>query len=188
MRKRHCIASARVSKLSSTVGPTHPRKIQPVTYKSSRQLQPVKPGESVSQVVQVLVDKAEKEVRLQWKFVPIEPEYSGPEWVPICLRGRIVAADTMTPFGPVRSVNLKGSELADDLLLDVGTLATIEQLDLSYSYVTDAGLEHLKRLKSLQSLNLRGTKVSGVGLEHLNGLNRLRSRTLASSTSRALRD
>jgi hypothetical protein len=49
-------------------------------------------------------------------------------------------------------------------------LTTLQQLDLSYTKVTDAGLAHLKGLTGLQYLDLSCTQVTDAGLAHLKGL------------------
>ena len=51
-----------------------------------------------------------------------------------------------------------------------GYWASAGCLDLSFSHVTDAGLEHLKGLTDLQWLDLRNAEITDAGLEHLKGL------------------
>jgi AcrR family transcriptional regulator len=72
-----------------------------------------------------------------------------------------------------------------DLAPALGSLnliANIQQLDLSYTNITDAGLERLKGLNTLQQLYLRGTTITDAGLERLKGLNTLQQLDLSGTT------
>jgi hypothetical protein len=46
-------------------------------------------------------------------------------------------------------------------------LRNLEDLDLFYTDVTDAGLLRLKTLRNLQFINLHGTNVTDVGVSEL---------------------
>ncbi len=71
----------------------------------------------------------------------------------------------------------KGPGLTDadlgELRKHLEKLPNLQGLDLSYTKITDAGLDHLKGLTSLERLYLRDTKVTDAGLERLQGLSRL---------------
>ena len=52
-------------------------------------------------------------------------------------------------------------------------LTALEELHLTDTKITDAGLAHLKSLTKLNILGLSGTQISNAGLEHLAGLTKL---------------
>ena len=56
-------------------------------------------------------------------------------------------------------------------------LKGLQSLDLSNTFVTDAGLKELARLMRLQTLNLSGTDVTDAGLKELAGLMLMRLQT-----------
>jgi Leucine-rich repeat (LRR) protein len=60
--------------------------------------------------------------------------------------------------------------IGDGDLAHLGSLKSLEWLDLGGTQVTDAGLKHLKGLESLESLLLCETAVTDAGLEHLQSL------------------
>jgi hypothetical protein len=67
-------------------------------------------------------------------------------------------------------------QVADEDLKDVSKLADLQVLDLSYSEITNAGLQHLRGLKHLHTLDLRNTRIDDAGLQvlqHLKNLKRL---------------
>ena len=76
-------------------------------------------------------------------------------------------------FGNVTSAYL-GVEDFDRQLTRIRHLRRLEYLQLSYSRVTDAGLENIAELTHLGELLLRGTRISDAGLVHLKGLTDLR--------------
>ena len=57
----------------------------------------------------------------------------------------------------------------------LGGLDQLRTLDLSYTQITDAGLEHLKTLSQLRDLNLAVTHVTDAGLDRLAGMKQLRT-------------
>ena len=59
------------------------------------------------------------------------------------------------------------------MLVHLKGLTNLQSLDLSITFVSDAGLVHLKGLTKLQSLDLYDTKVTGSGLVHLKKLTKL---------------
>jgi hypothetical protein len=70
-------------------------------------------------------------------------------------------------FDPVLAVNLRGSSASDDDLALLHGLTDLQELDLTITFVTDAGLVHLKGFKKLQSLELGGGRFADAGLVHL---------------------
>jgi NADP-dependent 3-hydroxy acid dehydrogenase YdfG len=70
-------------------------------------------------------------------------------------------------------VNLNFTKVTGAGLEHLKGLSQLASLALNDTQVTDAGLEHLKRLSQLRTLNLVGTLVSSAGLEHLKGLPQL---------------
>lgn len=66
-------------------------------------------------------------------------------------------------------------ELNDSALADLGTLPSLEFLDLSDRNITDVGLVHLSGCKGLKDLRLNGTRISDAGLSSLKSLTKLQS-------------
>jgi DNA-binding transcriptional regulator YiaG len=88
--------------------------------------------------------------------------------------GKIVA-DKKSPGKPVISVDLRFTKVSDAALEHLKRLPALQSLDLGATPVTDAGLGHLKALAQLHSLVLTWTQVTDAGLEHLKGLTQLHS-------------
>ena len=65
-------------------------------------------------------------------------------------------------------------------------LTELQSLNLSYSKVTDDGLQILERAIQLQSLSLHGTFTTDAGLVHLKGLTKLQSLDLGYTNVTAL--
>ena len=57
-------------------------------------------------------------------------------------------------------------------------LRQLQELGLSGTEVTDAGLEHLKGLRQLEKLDLYDTGITDAGLAHLKGFGERLQRTL----------
>jgi hypothetical protein len=66
----------------------------------------------------------------------------------------------------------------DQLLNDLDRL---QELDLSFSGITDTGLEHVRALDCLEYLNLQYTAITDIGLERLTNMTSLRRLKLTSS-------
>jgi len=75
-------------------------------------------------------------------------------------------------FGHVTWVYLPRSAAENDLVC-VGQLGRVEWLGDLTTWLTDAGLFHLRGLSNLRVLNLRRTQVTDPGLAHLKGLTKL---------------
>src|SRR5437899_2995830 len=56
--------------------------------------------------------------------------------------------------GAIVAVNLRGSWINDVEMIDVARLASLEQLDLSHTRITDEGMLHLKPAPRITDLNL----------------------------------
>src|SRR5262249_59908495 len=56
----------------------------------------------------------------------------------------------------------------------IGELSELKSLDISFTQISDVGLEHLASLGQLEELKLGGNKISGVGLHVLKLLPKLR--------------
>lgn len=63
-------------------------------------------------------------------------------------------------IGYLVSMDLAGSNILDDQLAMIAKTQTVQELNLSSTKITDAGLEHLHDLKSLRKLTLTNTDVS----------------------------
>jgi hypothetical protein len=81
-------------------------------------------------------------------------------------------------FHRVVFVSLRDTMALDDDLKVVAKLPALENLDLTNTQVTGAGLAHLRGLRNLQHLGLWNTKVDDAGLEHLARLTKLQSLVL----------
>ena len=78
-------------------------------------------------------------------------------------------------FATVVDVSLDNSSVTDAALEHLKGLTQLQWLALDGTPVTDAGLKHLKNLTRLQWLGLDATQVTDAGLEHLKRLSRLQS-------------
>jgi len=120
-----------------------------------------------------------------------------PQWLVWLLGEERVGELEIDLFDRAVQVDLDGSQVTDDDLVQIGGLASLEVLDLNRTkvtdagiarlnglsglkwlrlyrtHVTDAGLAHLTGLKNLERLNLLGTQVTDAGLVHLSGLAKL---------------
>lgn len=70
--------------------------------------------------------------------------------------------------------NRIASAITDDGLALIAGHTGLENLDISYSKVTDRGLKHLARLKKLTILDLEGCQITDDGLAELSGLSDLK--------------
>ena len=73
----------------------------------------------------------------------------------------------------VQSLSLSFTKITDAGLERLNGLLELHKLHLSHTKITDAGLERLKGLTQLQRLSLDFTTISDAGLEHLKGLDQL---------------
>jgi len=73
-----------------------------------------------------------------------------------------------------RVVAIEGPLINDTALACVLGLPGLEKLDLAFSNVTDAGVEHVNRLRNLRSLRLEGTDVSDASIPLLSKLQSLK--------------
>ncbi|HLJ10948.1 MAG TPA: hypothetical protein VKU82_07155, partial [Planctomycetaceae bacterium] len=87
--------------------------------------------------------------------------------------GDLLGDDTPEFLRPVTQVVLPESLRNDDGLSALFVQPGIDMLDLSYSPVTDQGLQHLRELKSLKTLWLDKTAVTDAGLANLKMLQNL---------------
>jgi len=100
---------------------------------------------------------------------------AGPEWI-----GKLVGDSGMNPFDEVESFCFrasweKGPATDDAVLANVRKLPNLRRLDLAFTRVTDAGMEHLCDLHQLEELNLVGTKVSDESVPQLKRLKSLKT-------------
>ena len=86
--------------------------------------------------------------------------------------------DHLKPLAALKArvvhLNLRGTNLNDDLAQHLVPLTELTRLHLEKTAVTDAGLPHLAGLTKLEYLNLYGTALTDAGLEHLGGLTGLK--------------
>jgi hypothetical protein len=76
-------------------------------------------------------------------------------------------------FHRVVRVSLRDSKATDDDLKIFAKLPHVENLDLTNTRITGAGLEHLKGLTNLRVLGLWKTRVDDAGLKHIKGLTKM---------------
>lgn len=76
--------------------------------------------------------------------------------------------------GRLVQLNLRGTNLNDDLAQHLKPLTELTRLHLEKTAITDAGLANVAGLTKLEYLNLYGTGITDAGLEHLGGLPGLR--------------
>lgn len=70
-------------------------------------------------------------------------------------------------FSNITIVSLRMTPATDDDLRLVGSVPTIENIDLTETKITGAGLRHLKPLRHLRVLGVWKTRVDDAGLRHL---------------------
>ncbi len=87
--------------------------------------------------------------------------------------GGVVDVDSKNPDKPVVGVNLKYTKVDDASLEHLKGLGTLEVLRLQGTTVTDDGLVYLKGLTNIEALELSRTKVTDRGLKHLTGFSKL---------------
>jgi Leucine rich repeat len=111
----------------------------------------------------------------QWRIAD-EIERMGGElaYVPPNARGRYwsegILGDEIELIGVIFSGN---GGLTDDDLALLEAFPNLQQLTLSHTKISDAGLVHIKKLKQLEWLDLSQTRVTDAGLVHIEGLNKL---------------
>src|SRR5262245_47726823 len=76
-------------------------------------------------------------------------------------------------FHRIVRVNLGDAKAADKDLKVLAKLSHLENLDLTNTRITGAGLVHLKDLKNLRVLCLWKTQVDDGGLKHVKGLTKM---------------
>jgi hypothetical protein len=112
---------------------------------------------------------------------PSSAEPSGPRWIRQLIGddyfGHVVKI-TLPPrqrvFGMYRLAKADvGPEVTDDDLKLVGSISTLEELDLTKAPIGDAGILHLAHLENLRTLHLKETKVTDAGLPALGTLRSL---------------
>ncbi|MHC4931659.1 MAG: leucine-rich repeat domain-containing protein [Planctomycetota bacterium] len=72
-----------------------------------------------------------------------------------------------------RELDLSGTEVTDDDLLQFQHLPSLRTLTLRRTEVGDGGLVHLAKIPSLKQLGLRETKVTDAGMAHIPGIAKL---------------
>src|SRR5262245_25515125 len=80
---------------------------------------------------------------------------------------------TVFSRGEVVVLSLKSTEIHDEDLRSVGKLTSLEQLDLEYTKITDAGIAHLVGLKNLRYLSIGGTRITDAAMKNIGRLTRL---------------
>jgi len=95
---------------------------------------------------------------------------------------REMTSDRLAQLGRLAQLEvleLSYAHLNDDHLVHLKGLTNLHKLNLTGSWVTDAGLAHLAALSTLAELDLSGTKVTDAGLKHLRVLRNLKVLGLA---------
>lgn len=70
----------------------------------------------------------------------------------------------------LKKLSLRHSNIQDEALLRIGTLAQLEELNVGWTDITDEGLAHLKNLGELRVLNTFGTRITHEGVRKLEAL------------------
>lgn len=99
------------------------------------------------------------------RLAPTEPEL----WVKF-QKGTISkkALNTLSDLKEqIIELDLKNTELTDDMLPVLKKLSNLEKLELNNTKITDKTFEYLENLTSLKVLNLVNTQVTGIGLKTL---------------------
>lgn len=94
------------------------------------------------------------------------------------LKGAEITDASLKDLGQVSSLidlRLGTTKVTDAALAEVAKLAQLQALGLELTGISDAGLARLKDLKNLVYLNLYGTQITDVGLENLRDMKHLRS-------------
>jgi internalin A len=87
-----------------------------------------------------------------------------------------ISDDEMVSIGDLASLKelcLDGSSVTDAGLANLKRLNGLRRLELDHTQVTDAGLKYLKRLTKLTDLQLDDTRITDAGLANLKGLTKL---------------
>jgi hypothetical protein len=92
----------------------------------------------------------------------------GPTWLRM-----VVGEHQMNAFDEVQRAYF--SDADDSLLLNVRHFRKIKALDLSYTSVTDGGIEHICNLRGLLYLDLDNTAVSDASVPRLKQLSNLKT-------------
>ena len=74
---------------------------------------------------------------------------------------------------------LRFEACTDEALEGISALKQLDELDLFYTQIGDAGLKHLSRLTGLKRLNLMNTRITDAGLKYLSGLTGLQQLALS---------
>src|SRR5690242_12177857 len=75
----------------------------------------------------------------------------------------------------LESINLSYTKITDEGLEHLAPLKNVKVLDLYYAEaVTDLGIAHLKHWRNVEHLNVRGTKVTSSLFEHIAKMSRLK--------------
>ncbi len=94
------------------------------------------------------------------------------------LKGAEITDAALKDIGQVTSLvdlRLGTTKVTDAGLAELAKLSQLQALGLELTGITDAGLAQLKGLANLVYLNLYGTQVTDAGLENLKGMKHLRS-------------
>ena len=86
------------------------------------------------------------------------------------LAGSAITDDILaaiTDLSKLQTLNLEATAVTDNGLLIVSNLPSLEQLWLANTSVTDEGVQCLARLSRLKGLSLEGTQVTEVGMRRL---------------------
>ena len=122
------------------------------------------------------ITKAGGNFSYDWEWRDGKGIPAGKPWVPAWIVDRF----GVDYFGHVTRVTLF-PVASDGVLVKVGRLTQLQELNLYRSSVSDAGLSHLKGLTELTRLYLGRTRVTDAGLAHVRGLTNLREFHLEST-------
>jgi len=100
------------------------------------------------------------------------------EFSDLNLSGSALTEQDLIQIGRLQNLqrlNLDGTPIRDSWLSHLANLGELRNLDLTNTPITDAGLVHLRMLSKLEYLYLARTAVVGAGLEHLAELQQLKT-------------
>ncbi len=104
----------------------------------------------------------------------------------LVLPGDVEKIQQATPLIPklthLTSFSAINTPISDDVLVSVGRVKSLTNLDLSGTGITNAGIRHLVGLRKLSSLNLASTKVTSACLADVGKLSDLKILNLAGNT------
>jgi Leucine-rich repeat (LRR) protein len=92
---------------------------------------------------------------------------------------RVAGLKQLPRFATLTDLSLSDSPVTDAALTALAAVPNLSVLSLSGTWITDAGLDHLPALPNLSELHLDGTRITDVGLQSLRRFPQLSELALA---------